>query len=83
LLAAPGREGVDRLAGGAWELWEVLDEPRSLAEAVTILSKLHGISTDVLRPHLEDVVKDLLERRWIEEVPAAARTRARPAQSPA
>jgi hypothetical protein len=81
LLARAGHDGIDRLSGGAWEVWELLDEPRSLAEVISILSKAHRISADVLGPRLQDVVQDLLRRRWIEEVPAPVRKRVGPARS--
>jgi hypothetical protein len=80
LLAAAGHDGMDRLTGGASELWTVLDEPGSLSEVVAILSDVHETLADDLQPQLDGVLSDLVRRGWIEEMPDPVAKRQAPSR---
>ena len=59
LVMAPGAGGPSTLAGSAAEVWELLDEPRPLAELVDTLAERYDVGEDELRTDLVAVLEDL------------------------
>jgi Coenzyme PQQ synthesis protein D (PqqD) len=68
LLAAPGREAIDRLSGTAAAVWELLDVPRTLPDVVAALGHSYGADSATIARDVDGLVDDLLARGWLEEV---------------
>lgn len=67
-LAAPERDGFDRLSETAGVVWRLLDVPRSEAELVGMLAGDYGVPLEAIAADVEALLDDLRRRGWIEEV---------------
>jgi len=69
LLAAPGREDIDRLSDTAGAVWSLLEEPMPAPALVARLSEAYGVPEERIAADVEVLLADLVRRGWVEEVP--------------
>jgi hypothetical protein len=68
LLASPAGGDVDRLEGSAAEVWDLLEEPRSMEDLVSTLARAYGVPAEQVRSGVEALLRELLERGWVYEI---------------
>jgi hypothetical protein len=68
VLAPPGREDFDVLAGTGAVVWELLDEPRTVAEVVGVLAELYGMAEGDIDGDVGELVSALVQTGAIEEI---------------
>ena len=72
VLLPPGSPDPVQLGGAAALVWDVLEEPTSVAEATDILARACGEDPSHVRPDVEDVVDELCRLGAAERETAAA-----------
>jgi hypothetical protein len=70
LVMAPGAGGPSTLAGSAAEVWEFLDEPRTMADLIGALAARYAVGEDELRTDLVAVLDDLRAKGLVDVVGA-------------
>jgi hypothetical protein len=68
LVMAPGGGGPSTLAGSAAEVWDLLDQPRTLADLVGALAERYAVGEDELRTDLVAVLDDLGAKGLVDVV---------------
>jgi hypothetical protein len=68
LLAAPGRESVDRLSATAGVVWSLLEEPHTAAWLVDELCRRFEAPRERVEADVGHLLADLAERGWVREV---------------
>lgn len=71
LLAAPGRDDVDRLSPTAGAVWSLLEVPRTASSLVDELCDAFDAPRQRIEADLDALLTDLATRGWIREVPAS------------
>jgi hypothetical protein len=68
ILAPPGREDFDVLSGSGAVIWELVDEPCTMAELLGSLAQMYGTADQDIRGDVDVLVKSLLHIGAIEEI---------------
>jgi Coenzyme PQQ synthesis protein D (PqqD) len=68
LMAAPKGGDVDRFTASAAVVWDLLEEPRTPWELVSILGSAYGVPEDVVARDVEPFVRELTARGWVLEI---------------
>ena len=72
VLLPPGSPDPVQLGGAAALVWDLLEEPTSVAEATDLLARACGEDPSHVRPNVEDVVDELCRLGAVERETAAA-----------
>lgn len=71
ILARPDRDDFDALTGSAVAVWNLLQEPRTVAELVETLAWAYRTPRGQIERDVAALLRDLLERGVIEGGPAS------------
>lgn len=66
LLMSTAGGNVDQLEGTAAAVWDLLEEPRAIAEIAAILSQAYGVASQRVEADLLRLLEDLVRRGWVE-----------------
>jgi hypothetical protein len=68
LLASSAGGDIDRLEGSAAVVWDLLEDPRTLADLIARLGHVYREPNEEIRSDLEPLLRDLVERGWVYEI---------------
>jgi Coenzyme PQQ synthesis protein D (PqqD) len=68
LVAASEAGDVDRFTASAAAVWDLLEEPRTFDDLVSLLSRAYHVPAEVVAPDVARLVRELIERGWVREI---------------
>lgn len=67
-LTAAGRGDVVRLTGTAGAVWELMENPQTIASLVAALNRRYDAARETIAADVERLVDQLLEQGWADVV---------------